>query len=214
MLRCLIVSGGWPGHQPVETSARVAALLEPLGFSVEVSQDLEIYSTGNLESYDLIVPNWTNGSINRDAATRLQTAVSRGTGLGGFHGGMGDGFRDSVTFQFLVGGQFVGHPGGIRNYRVQILPSGDPIVEGLTDFDYFSEQYYMHFDPTIEVLATTCFDGSVYPWLEGIRMPVAWKRRFGQGRVFYSSLGHVASEFDVIPMSTMMMRGLQWASRK
>lgn len=213
MSRCLIVSGGWPGHQPTETSERIASLLEPVGFSVEVSRDLEIYSTGNLESYDLIVPNWTNGSLNPDAASRLQQAVCRGTGLGGFHGGMGDGFRESVAFQFLVGGQFVGHPGGIRKYRVQILP-GDPIVEGLTDFDYFSEQYYMHLDPTIEMLAITCFDGSVYPWLEGTRMPVVWKRRFGQGRVFYSSLGHVASEFDVKPMRTMLMRGLQWASRK
>jgi uncharacterized protein len=214
MSRCLIVSGGWPGHEPAETSARLAALLEPLGFTVEVSWDLAIYSKGDLASYDLIVPNWTNGSLSSEAAGRLEAAVSSGTGLGGFHGGMGDGFRESVKFQFLVGGQFVGHPGGIRNYRVEIAPSDDPIVQGIGDFDYRSEQYYLHLDPTVEVLASTRFDGSVYPWLEGTRMPVAWKRRFGRGRVFYSSLGHVASEFDVVPMRTLLTRGLQWASRK
>jgi type 1 glutamine amidotransferase len=214
MPRCLIVFGGWQGHEPAQTSARIEALLEPAGFAVELSQDLSVYSSADLQSYDLIVPNWTNGSISPEAAGRLQAAVSSGVGLGGFHGGMGDAFRENVGFQFLVGGQFVGHPGGIREYRVEIARPEDPIVEGIADFDYRSEQYFMHVDPTIEVIATTRFDATIYPWLDGVRTPVCWKKQFGEGRVFYTSLGHVASEFDVEPMRVMLMRGLYWASRK
>ena len=44
-------------------------------------------------------------------------------------------------------------------------------------------------------------------------MPVVWKTRYGQGRVFYSSLGHVAAEFAVPEMRTILQRGLLWAAR-
>ena len=44
-------------------------------------------------------------------------------------------------------------------------------------------------------------------------MPVVWKRKHGEGRVFYSSLGHVASEFKVPQMNTILRRGMNWAAR-
>jgi type 1 glutamine amidotransferase len=44
-------------------------------------------------------------------------------------------------------------------------------------------------------------------------MPVVWKRMWGQGRVFYSSLGHKLDDFDVPQVMEMMQRGMLWASR-
>ena len=86
-------------------------------------------------------------------------------------------------------------------------------MKGLSSFPYHSEQYYMHFDPSVEVLATTRFSGEHAPWIEGVVMPVVWKRRHGAGRVFYSSLGHVTAEFAVPEMRTILERGLLWAAR-
>jgi type 1 glutamine amidotransferase len=63
------------------------------------------------------------------------------------------------------------------------------------------------------VLATTTFSGSYLPWIEGVVMPVVWKRRHGAGRVFYSALGHVASEFQVDEMRAILHRGMLWAAR-
>ena len=113
----------------------------------------------------------------------------------------------------MCGGQWVPHPGNIINYRVTIIRPDDPITAGIGDFDYRSEQYYMHVDPSNEVLATTSFSGAHRSWIEGVEMPVVWKRRYGQGRVFYSSLGHVAAEFEVPQMATILGRGLVWAAR-
>jgi uncharacterized protein len=42
---------------------------------------------------------------------------------------------------------------------------------------------------------------------------VVWKRRHGQGKVFYSALGHVAREFDAPEMSAILRRGMLWAAR-
>jgi type 1 glutamine amidotransferase len=86
-------------------------------------------------------------------------------------------------------------------------------MKGIGDFDYRSEQYYMHVDPSNEVLATTTFTGEHAPWIDGVVMPVAWKRRHGKGRVFYSALGHVASEFQVPQMRKILERGMLWAAR-
>jgi type 1 glutamine amidotransferase len=126
---------------------------------------------------------------------------------------MCDSFRNETDYQFMTGGQWVAHPGNIIDYRVDIARPDDPIVQGIGGFAYRSEQYYMHVDPTNEVLATTTFSGEHLDFIDGVVMPVVWKRRYGKGRVFYSALGHTADEFDVPPMRTIFERGALWASR-
>ena len=161
----------------------------------------------------LIVPIITMAKIEKDELACLTSAVREGVGLAGFHGGMCDAFREAVDYQFMTGGQWVAHPGNVIDFRVNIAKPDDPVMEGISDFDYRSEQYYMHVDPSNEVLATTTFTGEHAPWIDGVVMPVAWKRRHGKGRVFYSALGHVASEFQVPQMRTLLERGMLWAAR-
>jgi hypothetical protein len=86
-------------------------------------------------------------------------------------------------------------------------------MAGLDNFAIRSEQYYLHVDPGVEVLATTTFTGEHAPWIDGVVMPVVWKKRYGQGKVFYCSLGHVASDFDVPEAAAIVERGLLWATR-
>ena len=126
---------------------------------------------------------------------------------------MGDSFRNNCEYQFMVGGQWVVHPGGVIDYRVNIINHTDPLTKGIPDFDMHSEQYYMHVDPSNEVLATTTFDGSRVPWIDGAVMPVVWKRTYGAARVYYCSLGHVAVDFEVPEAKELVQRGLLWAAR-
>jgi len=114
----------------------------------------------------------------------------------------------------MTGGQWVSHPGGVVDYRVNIIDHQDPITAGLEDFNMHSEQYYMHVDPGNNVLATTIFSSEhegCY-WIKGTVMPVVWKRMWGNGRVFYTSLGHVAKDFEVPEARTIIQRGMLWAS--
>lgn len=213
MKRCLIVSGGYAPHMPFETGERLRSILEADGFSVRHEQTLVAYDTEDLASYDLIVPNWTVGKISADASKRLWAAIWSGTGLGGFHGGMADGFKEDDRFRFMVGGAYVREPGGICRYTVEITRPDDPIMQGLSDFAYESEQYYLHVDPANEVLATTRFKGDEFPWIDGVEMPSVWKKPFGKGRVFFSAFGHGPEEFENTSMTTILRRGLSWAAR-
>lgn len=213
MREALIVWGGWSGHEPEQCATIIAGMLEEEGFKVYVENSTEAFADPDIAKMSLIVPIYTMSTIEKEELDNLSRAVQGGVGLGGYHGGMCDAFREAVEYQFMCGGQWVAHPGKIIDYRVNIARRDDPITAGLDDFDYHSEQYYMHVDPSNEVLATTTFSGAHAPWIEGVVMPVVWKRRHGQGRVFYSSLGHVAKEFEVPEMRTMLRRGLVWAAR-
>lgn len=213
MREALIVWGGWSGHEPERCAGIVAGMLEEEGFHIRVENSTAAFAAPGLADMSLIVPIITMSKIEKQELENLTKAVRGGTGLAGFHGGMGDAFRDAVEYQFMCGGQWVAHPGNIIDYRVNVLRRDDPVMQGIEDFDYRSEQYYMHVDPSNQVLATTTFSGEHADWIDGVVMPVVWKRRHGAGRVFYSSLGHVASEFEVPPMRSILRRGMVWAAR-
>ena len=213
--KAIMVWGGWEGHEPKQCVDIFAPILEEEGFAVTISDTLDTYKDRDLMAeQDLVVPAWTMGQIEGEQEQGLLAAVDRGVGIAGWHGCMADSFRNNTTYQFMVGGQFVAHPDGIIDYTVNIAAPDDPIVAGLDDFQMHSEQYYMHTDPGNQVLATTTLEGrQSAPWVNGTVMPVVWKRAWGAGRVFYSSLGHVARDFDVPEAREIQRRGMLWASR-
>lgn len=212
--KALFVWGGWEGHEPKKCVDIFAPWLEQQGFEVEVSHTLDSYlDVDKLKSLDLIVQVFTMSTISREQERGLLEAVKSGVGLAGWHGGLADSFRSNTEYQFMVGGQWVAHPGGIIDYEVNIIDHQDPVTAGLSDFKMHSEQYYMHVDPIVEVLATTTFSAENASWIEGVVMPVVWKKMYGKGRVFYTSLGHLARDFDVPEARTIVQRGMLWAAR-
>jgi type 1 glutamine amidotransferase len=216
MRRALIVWGGWNGHEPEQVAGIFRDVLKAEGFDVEVSDTLEAFADEEkLKALDLIIPVWTMGRIDQKLVDNVSAAVQAGVGLAGCHGGMCDAFRENVDWQFMTGGQWVAHPGndGVE-YVVNVKHSSSPLVDGLSDFTVKTEQYYLHVDPAVEVLATTRF-----PLVQGphslnkaVDMPVVWTKRWGVGRVYYNSLGHLANVVDQAEVKELMRRGLLWAA--
>lgn len=212
--KILYVYGGWAGHEPTQSVGVFVPWLKEEGAEVTVSNSLDSYLDEKLmASVDLIIQIWTMGKITKEQEAALLKAVKNGTGLAGWHGGTGDAFRENTEFQFMVGGQWVAHPGGVIDYSVQITNSKDPVTSGLSkSFNMHSEQYYMHVDPNVKVLATTTFTGAHAPWIDGCTVPVVWKKFYGNGRVFYSSLGHVMADYKVPEALEIQKRGIRWAA--
>ena len=217
MKKALIVQGGWDGHEPVQVSGRFEQMLRQEGFEVELSDTLQSFEDAEKQkALSLIVPVWTMGEITKEQCGAVVEAVASGVGIAGCHGGMCDAFRNNVDWQFMTGGQWVAHPGndGVA-YTVNIKPAPSPIVEGITDFQVKSEQYYLHVDPAVCVLATTRFpveDGG-HTGNGIVDMPVVWTKYWGTGRVFYNSLGHHNDIFDIPQARELMRRGFLWAAR-
>ena len=217
MKKAWIFQGGWDGHEPKLTSARFAGMLEKHGFETRILDSLEpLADLDALMQLDLLVFCWTMDSIDQQYTKNVAKAVGAGVGLAGCHGGMCDAFRNDTEWQFITGGQWVSHPGGDGiDYMVNICHGSSPITAGLEDFPVCSEHYYLHVDPAIEVLATTRFPSVPYYHISNkpVDMPVAWTKMWGNGRVFYTSLGHHDDVFDKSPNAAVMMeRGMLWAA--
>ena len=111
----------------------------------------------------------------------------------------------------------------ITKFTVNFLK--DELTEVLEDFEIETEQYYMHYDPSIEIIATSKFNGKPFTpnntdfildptWIDDVVMPVAWKKRYGLGRVFNMSIGHDPDEFIKHPDAWILLtRGFIWAMR-
>lgn len=218
MARALFVWGGWDGHQPQQCTQLIADRAHTRGLECDISDTLSVFDDPeSLARYSVIVPCWTMGEITHERAQNLANAVRAGCGLAGWHGGMGDAFRASTDFQFMVGGQFVAHPGNIINYSVEITNTTHPITRGLADADHRtfrvrSEQYYMHVDPSNRVLAKTTFSAKHAPWIDRTQMPVLWTRPHGKGRVAYCSIGHGTSDLGAKPVPEIVTRCVLWAA--
>lgn len=206
-----MVRGGWEGHLPAEATELFIPFLRENSFEVTVSDSTESYL--DLDGTDLVLQCVSMGEISDEAVKCLEAAVRAGTGLAGWHGGIVDSFRGNVDYSFMTGGQFISHPGGFVDHRIEIV-SDDPIVEGLTQFDLHTEQYYVHADPSNNVLATTTFRAHPdYPWIEGATMPAVWTRTWGRGNVFVCTPGHSLADLDTPEIRTIIERGLLWASK-
>lgn len=231
-MKAALFAGGWEGHRPDAFADWAAELLGAEGFDVQTFDTLApLAEPAAMSDVDLIVPIWSSarsshrpefGNMTKPEEDGLLELISNGAGIAGWHGHMGDAFRDHPTYHFLIGGQFVGHPPGwpdnpvpsddFITYEVDITKPHDPIVEGIGSFEIHTEQYYMLVDPSNDVLAATTFSGEHLWWIEGTRIPVVWKRRWDQGRVFYCSIGHELDDLRVPQVTEIMRRGMVWAA--
>jgi hypothetical protein len=216
MKNALIVYGGWDGHEPRLVADIYAGILRNEGFAVELSDTLASFEDAeSLGAMDLIIPIWTMGMISEKQLKVIVESVAGGAGMAGCHGGMCDAFRDAVDWAFLTGGTWVAHPGGDGvEYTVNIKKGANPLVAGIDDFTVKSEQYYLHVDPAVDVLASTKFPiapGHHSP-NGSVDMPVAWTKYWGQGRVYYNSLGHHADILEMPQVLEMIKRGCLWAA--
>lgn len=210
MKRALLFAGGWEGHQPQVFARLLAGHLRTAGVETVVEDSLAcLDDAARLQTYDLLIPCWTMGQLSPEQTAALVGAVRNGTGLGGIHGGMGDAFRGNLDYEWMCGGHFAAHP-HVGEYSVRIMPPAHPVTRGLpAEFTYQSEQYYLLVDPGVDVLAETDYRSED----RVVRMPVAWTKSWGRGRVFYSALGHDPAEFTRHPAAlALTLQGLRWAA--
>lgn len=208
--KALIVQGGWDGHHPKQCAEIFAPLLKQKGFDVEVADTLAVYADkAKMSALSLVVPIWTMGQIKPEEEKGLLEAVDSGVGIAGFHGGMVDSFRGNLGYQWMTGGQFVGHPGNNwPEYMVRITDRDHEITRGITDFKLTNtERYWMMVDPSVKVLGSIYFDDF------GVTMPFIWTKKWGKGKVFFAAYGHSPNDFSGDHAKQLIVNGMVWAAR-
>jgi len=204
MTNALVVYGGWEGHNPAGMAAFLAELLRQAGIQATVTNSLDDLRHIQRDGFQLVVPVWTMEHLEAHLSNALLDAVRAGVGIAALHGVI-DSFRHDAEFHYMLGGQWVTHfEFAVRTYTVALHDGSNPITQGLSDFEVTTEQYYLLVDPANSVLATMPVDNT--------RMPVAWTKHYGSGRVFYCSLGHSIETVSHPSAQALIKRGMMWAS--
>jgi hypothetical protein len=188
-------------------------------FEVTATEDMSEFSTENLERYAAVM-FYTTGELSMSGAqkTALLNFVRSGRGFLGVHSAT-DTFYSWPDYLDLIGGYFNGHPWH-QAVTIEVVDPGNPLVAFLgkslqiedeiyqiSDFDYRGSHVLLRLDQSSVDLSKTGVHQRFYGW------PLAWTRFFGQGRVFYTALGHEASVWHDPRYQRMLTNAILWSMR-
>ena len=91
---------------------------------------------------------------------------------------------------------------------VAIVPAAKkhPVLKGIRSAKWHSTGNVYHVAPTLDKEATVLLTGTVEEKTE----PIAWTRRAGNSRIFYTSLGY-PDDFDTPQFRKLLINGMKWA---
>ena len=179
------------------------ALRESGDFDVtRINDDLAILASPGLDSFDLVVLYWSRGALTDPQKNGLLNWVAIGNGFVGVHSATAS-FRECPEYRCMIGGFFVTHP-KLRQYQVSVVDPEHPITKDMTEFFVTDEMYVTDYDPRVSILACTLWKGK--------KVPVAWTKSWGDGRVFYLALGHDPTACRDENFERLLLRASLWAS--
>ena len=201
------------------------AILTQLGrncraFEVIATEDMSEFSTRNLERYAAVM-FFTTGEIPMSGVqkTALLNFVRSGHGFIGIHSAT-DTFYAWPNYLDLIGGYFNGHPWH-QGVTIEVADAADPLVAfignslqlndeiyQISDFDYRGSRVLLRLDQSSVDLSKAGVHQRFYGW------PLAWKRFFGEGRVFYSALGHEVSVWRDPRYQRLLTNAILWTMRR
>jgi uncharacterized protein len=201
------------------------AILTQLGrnsgaFEVTATEDMSEFSTENLERYAAVM-FYTSGELPMSDSERiaLLNFVRSGRGFLGVHSAT-DTFYTWPDYLDLIGGYFNGHPWH-QPVTIEVVDPGDPLVAFLgnllqledeiyqiSDFDYRGSRVLLRLHQSSVDLSKPGVHQRFFGW------PLAWTRFYGQGRVFYTALGHEASVWQDARYQRLLTNAILWSMRR
>jgi type 1 glutamine amidotransferase len=213
----LLVGGnrfGW--HRFENNGPFIETLLEAAGVVVDSTTDREALT--DLAEYDVVVDYTTDSTLSAAQREGLLSFVAEGGGYAGVHCGADlttldpgpDAAENMVSRddpfperRELLGGHYVTHPDATA-MDVNVVDSYHPITADIGDFTVWDEPYHVDYDDDLRVLARMD-----HPELGD--MPVAWVTEYGEGDVFYCSLGHDRASLTNDGTQALVGAGVYWA---
>jgi len=208
----------------------LTALGKWAGFEVECTQDGTVFD-GDLKQFDTIA-FYTSGDLTAPQGhgrpmtlagkRRLIETIAGGKGFIGFHSAT-DSFRSTGPadqggsgvdpYISMLGGEFVTH--GPEQEASLLIASHFPgtdrlgCAEGLSFTDeWYAQRNFAKDLHVILVQETGLMQGACYQRPD---YPNTWARRHGQGRVFYTALGHREEVWTNPFFQAIVLGGIAWA---
>ncbi|MDO8685167.1 MAG: ThuA domain-containing protein, partial [Clostridiales bacterium] len=207
MKKLLYVYGGPEFHPTREAGKVLEDVLKSDGrFELEMTRDLDAFTGLSEGKFDVVVL-YTTGFIDELTAERekgLLEFVKNGGGFVGIHSAA-DSFRGNRRYIEMLGNEFLYHP-EIHEYTVSVVNKEHYITTRLEDYAITDEMYHLqNYDPAkVTLLAET-------PW-KGKKMPLAYVKNYGEGRVAYLANGHDLRAWRNHAFQKLVVRSIAWVA--
>jgi uncharacterized protein len=185
-------------------------------FEVTASEDVSVFTAENLRRFGAVM-FFTTGELPMSDLQKkaLMDFIRDGGGFLGVHSAT-DTFYQWPEYGRLIGGYFDQHP---WHQEVRIIADRfDPLVSFIGPTLVLFDEIYqirdfaggshvvLRLDPSSVDLAR----GNVHRHRHG--WPLAWTRSYGNGRVFYTALGHEETVWRDPRFQTLLRNAVLWAT--
>ena len=179
------------------------------------------YNAKNLNDFDAIL-FYTGGALEMDGRQRADffSAIrDEGKGFIGIHSAAIT-FTKWPEYVEMVGGTFDEHPWGTFEAPIVVEDPGFPGMKqwpkafALRDEIYQIKEYSRATTRVLMRLDAAKLDlSNPRVHRKDGDFAVTWAKMYGKGRVFYTTLGHVESNWDKPEMQAMIVEAVKWALR-
>lgn len=205
-----------PSERALQDMARTSG-----AFTVELSQDARDLTPARLADLDVLVFS-TTGALPIDRETWAAIVAWIGSGRGGFVGihSAADTALDfeggEAAWTAFLGGRFDGHPWTQGTpIRLSNIEPSHPLAAVWPDGTAYAEEIYQYagFVPD-RVRVLQSLDMGAGPLRRPYPVPVTWVRQIGEGRLFYTNLGHTPSTWDDPRFRNQIIDAIRWTGHR
>jgi len=221
-MNLLIVSGG--RHPYEESTPLLLEFLRENGHEAQISEDPSILTTPAMQEFDALVFN-TRREQEITLAQEEQVALTQYVGGGkGFVCLHISGCRPESWPEYhdVTGGGWISgescHP-PYGQFSVNVSNSEHPCAQGISDFVTNDELYIqLGWKSGNEVFLTAELEEGTHVFagrpmlMAGGTYPMAWTRKYGNGKVFKTTLGHNGLSFQNEQFQRLVLNGVNYVT--
>ena len=219
LIKVLIFSGKNNHEWQKTTPALIRIFKDSKLFTVTLTENPDTMSYTAFKRFKLIISNWNTWPDNK---LRLSSQwendfvryVNEGGGVLSFHAGASSFYDWEAYHQIGIGrwGKETSHGPRTKGYLYR-LDQNHPITRGMGDFFTMDEIWektdiYPGSTPIGSLSAKDEKDGHL------IDVPAVFVNQTGNGRCFFTTLGHDERALLNSGMQTLLLRAAQWCARK
>lgn len=175
-------------------------------YIIDTFEDVQIFNSDKFFEYIAAIFYSQGGELTNKQEMNILEFIKAGRGFIGLHGASAS-FKSHSKYFEMLGGRFIEHK-RVKSFKVINIEKQHPITRGLEDFTVRDEPYRHEFSMSkdIRILAIGDYQDVDNPNLE----PIMWTKSYGEGRVFYCSLGHRTNSLKSPIFQKIIQRAVKW----
>ncbi len=204
MKQALLLLGG--KYHPFEACGDILTRSLEASGQFQIDSTFELDALLRLDGYDaVIIYTSTRDDMTPEQEAALLEFVRRGGGVVGIHSATAS-FRSRAGYLEMLGAEFIKHD-RVTDCQIEATPEADAVIPRVNKQFVVRDEFYM-MERRTDAALRVFHEG----WWNFEKHPMGWTRDYGEGRVFYTAMGHNEGVFNHPDFQDTVYKGLRYAT--